>query len=150
MTDAYTRIGNDLYAFVSAINITSVELDGWGNTFNRPFEPDEVTAGGYPTLMVIPAEDEASTLDSHTDSDRIVFWVHLIYSVQEVKIDGEAKIRALADLVRNALKRERLDPSPLGNDAYDLQMSGSWGWDTERGERYYRLIVTIHVDQVLQ
>lgn len=150
MIDAITQVGDDLYNFVSNLNITSVEPDGWAHTFNRPFEPDEVTAGEYPVLMVVPAEDEGTTLDSFTDSDRLVFWVHLIYSVQELKMAGnETQVRRLADLVRNCLKAERAKPNPLGNDAYDLQVSGTWGWDAERGERYYRLIVTVQIAQEL-
>lgn len=145
--NSYAIVGDALYNFVRTIDITSVYLDGWGNTFNRPFEPDEVTNGGYPCLMVVPAEDEASGLDTATDADRIVYWVQVSESVQTTLHNGETDIRAVADLVRNAIRNERGAAQPFGIDAYDVNLTGQWGWDTERGERFYRCIVSVNIAQ---
>lgn len=149
MTSTITDVGTALSTFVGNIDITSIYSENWAHKFNRPFEPEEVTDGGYPTLMIVPAEDESSTLDSRTDSDRIVYWVTLLESMSDTINTGESSIRALADLVRNELRDERTKPNPLGSDNYDLQLSGTWGWDIDRGERFYRLIVTVNVAQTL-
>jgi len=149
MTNSYFDIGTALYGFATAINISSVDGLTWAHTFNRIYQPQEVTAGGYPTLMVVPAEDEASTLDSRTDSDRIVYWVVISASTEEIFMGGEGQIRKVADLVRNAFRTERNNPEGVfgHGDAYDVQFGGTWAWDNERSERYYKLVVTIHVAQ---
>lgn len=146
MSSAYTDFGNDLYAYLRGINITAIEPDGWANTFNRPFEPEEVTAGGYPTLMVVPARDQTATLDSRTDSDTVTFWAFVYYSVHDVVLGSEEKLRQLVDLVRTKLRIERIAIQALGgDDTYDIRFSGEWGWDNERGERFYRLEVTASI-----
>lgn len=150
MIASYSVIGDALYDFCKDIDITAIYEDGWAKTFDRPFMPDEVTAGDYPVLMVVPAEDEAATLDSHTDDDRIVYWVRVYDSAQVSLMDGEADIRALADLVRNAIRAERGKAQPFAVTnavTYDLQISGSWGWDVERSERFYQVTVSTKVAQ---
>lgn len=148
MTDAYSLVGDALYSFVQGLDITAVYDEGWAKSYNRPFEPDEVSAGDYPALMVVPAEDEASTLDTHADSDRIVYWVTVFTSMSDTIANGEGQIRSLADLVRNAIRAERSNPTPFGlANAYDLSVTGTWGWDTDRAERFYRVVVSVQVSQ---
>jgi hypothetical protein len=151
LSTAYHDFGNDLYDYLAAIDITGVDLNGWAHTFNRPFEPDEVTAGGYPTLMVVPARDQGMTIDSYTDADTITYWAYIYYPVRDVMLDdAEAKLRQLVDLVRSKLRHERIASSTLGGEeTYDIQIQGEWGYDTERGERFYRLEVTAHITDPL-
>jgi hypothetical protein len=148
MTDAYLLVGDAIYSFVDGIDITSVYDEGWLKKFARPFKPEEVTAADYPAFVVIPAEDEASTLDTHADSDRITYWVTIMAQMQDTIINGEGQIRALADLVRNAIRAERGNPTPFGlTNAYDLTVSGTWGWKVDRAERFYRIVVSVQVAQ---
>lgn len=150
MSRAYQDFGNDLYVYLAGIDITAIEPDGWAHTFNRPFEPEEVTAGGYPTLMVVPARDQAATLDSRTDTDTVTFWAFLYYSVHDVVLDSEEKLRQLVDLVRSHIRSERIAINTLGGeDTYDIRFSGEWGWDNERSERFYRLEVTAEIADII-
>ena len=147
MIDAISQVGDDLKTFVTGIDITDIEPDGWAHVFNRVFLPEEVTAGGYPTLVIVPAEDSSETLDSATDRQRVTYWVTILTSMADTFQDGEGTIRRLADRLRNSVAAERLSPAPLGNDAYDLTVAGTWGWEPERAERFYRLIVTVSFAQ---
>ncbi len=149
MIHAYSVVGDAIYEMVSAIDISEVYEEGWAHTFNRIFTPEELSGGGYPAFTVIPAEDEGSTLDSRTDTDRIVYWVVISFSQEEAIRDGEGNIRALVDLVRNTVKQQRASADPFTGDAYNVQVSGIWGWDTERSERFYRLVITVNVAQDL-
>lgn len=150
MINAYSVIGDAIYDFCKDLDITSVYEDGWAKTFDRPFMPEEVTAGDYPVLMVVPAEDEASSLDNRTDDDRIVYWVRIYDSAESSLMDGEGDIRALADLVRNKMQQERSKAQPFGVEnavTYNVQLSGTWGWDAERAERFYQVTVSTMVAQ---
>jgi hypothetical protein len=151
MSSAYLDFGNDLYTYLAGIDITAIEPLGWAHTFNRPFEPDEVTAGGYPTLMVVPARDQGSTIDSYTDSDAVTYWAYIYYPVRDVMLDdAETKLRQLVDLIRTQVRHERIVAVSLGGaDTYDIQIQGEWGYDTERGERFYRLETTANISDTL-
>jgi len=150
--NAIEQVGDDLYAFASSVDISPVDGLTWAHTFNRIYQPQEVTDGGYPTLMVVPAEDEGTTLDSYTDADRIVYWVVISVSTAEVFMGGEGQIRKIADVVRNAVRQERINPAGVFGvgDTYDLQFAGTWGWDDTRSERFYKLVVTINVAQAFE
>jgi len=54
---------------------------------------------------------------------------------------AEDEIRALVDLVRNELAKERRKDAPLGG-SYTLTFNGEWGGDETQTERFYRLDVT--------
>lgn len=144
MSQTYQNIGQALYAFMQAIDITPVAGSTWAQTFNYP--PKTISA--YPAFVVAPAEDVVEVLDADYDDDTITYWVQ-IYDTYYDASEAEDRLRKIVDLVRTAIRRERASEAPLGNTAYGLRLSGTWGADFDHGERFYRLQVQVRVAQTL-
>jgi hypothetical protein len=131
---------------MNTLSITSVEPAGWGDRFNRLPKQNEIDQ--YPAFAIVPARDTQEDLDNWTDDDRVTYSVYILMHYHEGS-DAEETTRALVDLVRTALRKERRSVTPLGNAAYSLSIAGEWGFDVEQGERFYRLDVTAKVAESL-
>lgn len=141
MSTTYSDLGQALFDFVAAIDITSVEPAGWAHQLNRPVKSDELD--DYPAFAVMPKRDTNESLASRTDDDTITYSVFLYASFRDAT-NAEEDIRALVDLVRTAFRNERLDPQTFG-ESYTFTFAGEWGGDETQGERFYRLDVTAHI-----
>lgn len=134
----YSTFGDALYAFMAAINITSVDAGGWAYTFNRLPKADEMD--DYPALAVVPARDLREPLDNITDEVTLTYSVYIFVRYMEASVP-EADIRDLADLVSTQLSKERRKSAPLGG-AYAISFAGEWGFDPDQVQRFYRIDVT--------
>ncbi len=135
---AYVNFGQALYAFVLALNISTIIPEGWAYTFNRPPKSDELPE--YPCFAVVPTRDEQAILDNVSDDVSLTYSVYIFFSFWDAGV-AEGEIRALVDLVRNQLAKERRKKAPLGG-SYTLTFNGEWGGDETQTERFYRLDVT--------
>jgi hypothetical protein len=135
---SWVSFGEDLYAFMDALDITSVVPEGWAYKFNRPPKSDERPE--YPVFAVVPARDDIGPLDNITDDVTLTYSVYIFFSYWDAGV-AEEEIRALVDLVRTELAKERRSTTPLGG-SYTLSFTGEWGGDETQTERYYRLDVT--------
>ena len=138
MSTTYQDIGTALYAFMDALDISSIVATGWAAKYNYP--PKQLTV--YPAFTVVPAEDEETDLDTFNDQDRVSYWVYL-HDTYEDAAGAESRLRQLVDLVRTELRKERRQAQPLNSADYSLQIKGVWGADIEHGERWYRLQVDV-------
>ena len=144
MSTTYQSVGEAIYALIDAIVITSIFPSGWREKHNWP--PKQIVA--YPAFSVVPAEDVEEPLDAITDDDRVTYWVYLTDAYDDAS-DAEARLRRLVDLVRTEVRQSKRNPTVMG-PAYALgRISGVWGANVEKGERFYRLSIEVKVDQSL-
>lgn len=132
-----------LYNLVSAINVTSVLPGGWAKT--QPHLPKDVRV--YPSLAVTSIRDEESTLDSRSDDVVFTMAVQIVDTWADAS-DAEDRISRLIPLIRRALRQQRGSATPLGGTAYALgSISGDWGADAGRGERWYQFNIEVKVTE---
>ena len=145
MSTTYTTIGQALYDLVNGLTITGIYASGWGTKANYPLKA--VTS--YPAFSVTPALDAEDDMDTISDLATVTYWV-ILYDSFENAATSEAKLRALVDLVRTELRKQKRSSTPLGGAAITLgTLTGEWGADVEEGLRFYRLSVTAKVDESL-
>lgn len=146
MSTAWSDIGTALTTFVSNLDISSVAAGGWNQVLNYP--PKQVTA--WPTAVVHPSEGQDVELDSHSDTGEYTYWIELVYSWEDAAT-AEAKTRALADLLHGAVLSEVRGTPPFGfTDAYAIgNITHSWGFSEDGLLRYYRIAITLRVEEPL-
>ena len=147
MSETYTDIGDAIYDFIGDLDLSAVlgVDEGWASSFNRPPKSNEIL---YPGYAVFPVRDQQETLDQITDDDAVTYAVYIFFHYWEAT-DTEGQIRAIVDIVRSALRSERINPTPLDNSCYIVGFAGEWGGDETQGERFYRLEVTCKIAEDL-
>jgi hypothetical protein len=151
MSDTYAVIGQAVFDYVSAIDISAAFPNDapstiWGTKLNRPPKADELNL--YPAFAVSPRYDSQETGDTDTDFDAITYSVFFIVSNREATA-AEVQLRKIVDIVRSEFRTLRDDPDPLHEAAYDIRFAGEWGGNPDQGERWYRLDVTVFVHETL-
>lgn len=153
MSRTYETVGQAIYNFVDAIDITAAKpvdwFDDtlvWGDKLNRPPKSNELNV--YPAFVIVPAEDGQETGDTDVDFDSVTYSVFIITKFAEANM-AEGLLRQVVDIVRTSFRALRADPSPLLEAAYDIRFRGEWGGVPDQGERYYKLNVTVFVHETL-
>lgn len=147
MNRGYGDIGDAIYALVDAIDIDSAYPDGWSERYNTM--PKLLDRSSFPAFAVAPVSDTQVAADKRLDDDTFQFWVLIIDSFFDSPV-AEDRMRSLVDLVRERLREERDAVQPFGLSEVNLvSLTGEWEYDEEHGYRFYRLGLSVRVQQDL-